>query len=109
MGRLCDCELSHNGLGLAGRVCDCPAGAQPLDREEAETHANEYILGKAVIQPLILLLGNRGYSSTSKRLPLTLLSVIFDPSSNVNGRTVRRSSLIFTCCGSMRSYNSSPR
>ena len=23
---LCDCELSHNGFGMAGRECDCPAG-----------------------------------------------------------------------------------
>ena len=23
---LCDCELSHNGLGLVGRECDCLAG-----------------------------------------------------------------------------------
>lgn len=21
--RFCDCERSHNGLGMAGRVCDC--------------------------------------------------------------------------------------
>jgi hypothetical protein len=21
---LCDCELSHNGMGVMGRVCDCP-------------------------------------------------------------------------------------
>ena len=25
---LCDCERSHNGLGLAGRECDCPAGVR---------------------------------------------------------------------------------
>lgn len=25
-GNLCDCERSHNGIGLAGRECDCPAG-----------------------------------------------------------------------------------
>lgn len=23
---LCDCELSHNGLGMVGRECDCQAG-----------------------------------------------------------------------------------
>jgi hypothetical protein len=23
---ICDCELSHNGLGMVGRECDCPAG-----------------------------------------------------------------------------------
>ena len=23
---LCDCERSANGIGLAGRECDCPAG-----------------------------------------------------------------------------------
>lgn len=23
---LCDCELGHNGLGMAIRECDCPAG-----------------------------------------------------------------------------------
>jgi hypothetical protein len=23
---VCDCELSHNGLGMTGRECDCPAG-----------------------------------------------------------------------------------
>lgn len=23
---LCDCERSHNGFGMAGRECDCPAG-----------------------------------------------------------------------------------
>ncbi len=27
---LCDCERSHNGLGLAGRECDCPAGYNSL-------------------------------------------------------------------------------
>lgn len=26
---LCDCELSHNGCGMSGRECDCPAGAKP--------------------------------------------------------------------------------
>lgn len=26
MTSLCDCELSHNGFGMAGRECDCPAG-----------------------------------------------------------------------------------
>jgi len=25
---LCDCELSHNGLGMVGRECDCPAGGK---------------------------------------------------------------------------------
>ena len=25
-GSYCDCERSHNGIGLAGRKCDCPAG-----------------------------------------------------------------------------------
>lgn len=23
---MCDCELSHNGVGMVGRECDCPAG-----------------------------------------------------------------------------------
>jgi predicted nucleic acid-binding Zn-ribbon protein len=23
---ICDCELSHNGMGMTGRECDCPAG-----------------------------------------------------------------------------------
>lgn len=27
MQNLCDCELSHNGCGMSGRECDCPAGA----------------------------------------------------------------------------------
>lgn len=27
---LCDCERSHNGLGIVGRECDCPAGAAAL-------------------------------------------------------------------------------
>lgn len=26
---LCDCELSHNGLGIVGRECDCPASNKP--------------------------------------------------------------------------------
>ena len=26
---LCDCELSHNGMGMMGRECDCPAGNAP--------------------------------------------------------------------------------
>lgn len=26
MAGLCDCELSHNGFGMVGRECDCPAG-----------------------------------------------------------------------------------
>jgi hypothetical protein len=25
---LCDCERSHNGIGLGGRECDCPAGVR---------------------------------------------------------------------------------
>jgi hypothetical protein len=25
---LCDCERSANGIGLAGRECDCPAGVR---------------------------------------------------------------------------------
>lgn len=29
MSALCDCERGHNGLGLAGRECDCPTGAWP--------------------------------------------------------------------------------
>jgi len=24
--KLCDCERGHNGIGMAGRECDCPAG-----------------------------------------------------------------------------------
>ena len=35
---ICDCELAHNGLGLTGRECDCPAGAQsaePVADEDA--------------------------------------------------------------------------
>lgn len=23
--KICDCERSHNGIGLSGRECDCPA------------------------------------------------------------------------------------
>ena len=23
---ICDCELAHNGMGMMGRECDCPAG-----------------------------------------------------------------------------------
>jgi hypothetical protein len=31
---LCDCELSHNGLGMAGRGCDCPAGHAMIAAQE---------------------------------------------------------------------------
>ncbi len=31
-GGVCDCELSHNGLGLMGRLCDCPAGTPRMER-----------------------------------------------------------------------------
>ena len=34
---ICDCERSHNGLGIAGRECDCPAGMDPDLREALET------------------------------------------------------------------------
>jgi hypothetical protein len=31
---LCDCERSHNGLGMAGRECDCPARNPPAQHPE---------------------------------------------------------------------------
>ena len=37
---LCDCERSHNGLGLAGRDCDCPAGANPPPADAERGHEN---------------------------------------------------------------------
>ena len=45
MPSLCDCELSHNGIGMSGRECDCedrrslfdtlPSDPAPLPRDEA--------------------------------------------------------------------------
>jgi hypothetical protein len=32
---ICDCERSHNGIGIAGRECDCPAG-NPADAQGVE-------------------------------------------------------------------------
>lgn len=41
MSGVCDCELGHNGLGLSGRECDCPAAQDYRDTvwEEARTVA----------------------------------------------------------------------
>jgi hypothetical protein len=30
MSAICDCVLSHNGIGLVGRECDCPLGQPPV-------------------------------------------------------------------------------
>ena len=38
---LCDCERSHNGLGMMGRECDCPAGDPPKHRGEYSTHQQQ--------------------------------------------------------------------
>jgi hypothetical protein len=37
--RLCDCELGHNGMGIAGRVCDCPAGSEKCPDASMGEHA----------------------------------------------------------------------
>lgn len=37
--KMCDCELSHNGLGMVGRECDCPAGAPEADYSGIEARA----------------------------------------------------------------------
>ena len=34
---LCDCVLSHNGLGIVGRECDCPAGNKHMADETQTT------------------------------------------------------------------------
>ncbi len=33
---LCDCERSHNGLGIGSRECDCPAGRSPQPTEPSD-------------------------------------------------------------------------
>jgi hypothetical protein len=33
---ICDCELSHNGLGLSGRECDCPTGETKMTETDDE-------------------------------------------------------------------------
>lgn len=47
---ICDCELSHNGIGLSVRECDCPAGQEAIDRvwDEAKAVAKGQ-LGDAAI------------------------------------------------------------
>lgn len=36
---VCDCERSHNGIGLGGRECDCPLAE--VVRLRAEVEAND--------------------------------------------------------------------
>jgi hypothetical protein len=41
---MCDCELSHNGMGIASRVCDCNPDADRMreDRDERRRLEREF-------------------------------------------------------------------
>lgn len=46
--KLCDCERGHNGMGMAGRECDCPA--EPVKRKRR--YAQGTALGEFGIIPM---------------------------------------------------------
>lgn len=37
---LCDCERSHNGLGLRGRLCDCPFAKTNVMEDDMDDRSN---------------------------------------------------------------------
>ena len=40
---MCDCELSHNGFGMSGRICDCPAGTRPVSLYELVASLKSFV------------------------------------------------------------------
>lgn len=44
MNDVCDCERSHNGLGMGGRVCDCQPSSETVERVAKAIFAREQFM-----------------------------------------------------------------
>lgn len=64
---LCDCELSHNGMGMVGRECDCPiryqraaarAGTQALRMRIALKILREWSMGHRYSAHVVICVRN---------------------------------------------------
>lgn len=65
MMKLCDCERSHNGLGLAGRECDCPAIEDGWTDEQHQVAAS-YLTGPPSLASRVALLGQGACDCNTK-------------------------------------------
>jgi RyR domain len=54
MTNLCDCELSHNGLGMSGRECDCPAGVKQATPQTEGTSVDDDIKQAQQSDPAVI-------------------------------------------------------